>query len=195
MSTTDAPRRRALNRTARKLLLAIAAGLAAAGLAACGGESGDGSPAPVGGRPDIEISAYQGADQLGGDPAFLSDIIAQGKPVVLNFWAAECPPCRTEMPDFQRVYEQRGDEITMLGIDIGPQQFLGTREQGRALLAELGVRYPAGTTFSESVVRDYNVLSMPTTLFISPDGQIVRAWSGFLTEERLNELVDDLVAV
>ena len=68
-----------------------------------------------------------------------------GQPVVLNFWAALCPPCRAEMPEFQRVYDEREAEVLVLGIDIGPQQFLGSREEGRALLADLGVHYPAGT--------------------------------------------------
>ncbi len=185
--------RQAYSEMRKRLLLAIAAVMAAAGLSACGG--GGSSPSGVGDYPDLEISVYQGADALGGDTVLLSDVVAQGKPVVLNFWAALCPPCRTEMPDFQRVYEERSEQITMLGVDIGPQQSLGTREEGRELLTELGVSYPAGSTFSASVVRDYEVLSMPTTLFITPSGEIVRTWSGFLTEERLSELIDELIAV
>ena len=183
----------ALQSRAGRMARVSRAGLAAvlALLAACGGEEASG----VDGRPDLEIEAYQGQDILGGDAVLLSDVVAQGKPVVLNFWAALCPPCRTEMPDFQRVYEERGEEVLVLGVDIGPQWRLGTREEGRALLVELGVRYPAGTTFNEAVARDYEILSMPTTLFITADGRIVRSWSGLLTEEKLNELVDELIAV
>ena len=142
--------------------------------------------------PDLEISVYQGQETLGGESAALSSVLAQGKPVVLNFWAALCPPCRAEMPEFQRVHEHRGGEVTILGVDIGPQQFLGTREEGRALLQELGVTYPAGTTYDETVARGFEIVGMPTTIFIRADGSVARKWSGILTEDKLNELVDEL---
>ena len=178
--------------------MAVAAMAAALVLAACGG--GDEPTAPDASGPvalevpDIEISAYQGQDTLGGDTASLSAIVGQGKPVVLNFWAALCPPCRAEIPEFERVYHERSDEVTILGIDIGPQRLLGTREEGQALLAELGATYPAGTTFDETVVRDFEVFSMPTTFFIAADGSVMRKWSGILDEAKLNELVDELVS-
>ena len=62
------------------------------------------------------------------------------------------------------------------------------------MLADLGVHYPAGTTFNESIIRDYEILGMPTTLFIATDGSLVRSWSGLLSEDKLNELIDELVA-
>ncbi|MDE2838260.1 MAG: TlpA disulfide reductase family protein [Chloroflexota bacterium] len=183
----------------KRALLAVAATVAAFALAACGGgdepSAPEGSSGPVAlGVPDIEISAYQGQDTLGGDTASLSAIVGQGKPVVLNFWAALCPPCRAEIPEFESVHHERSDEVTILGVDIGPQQLLGTREEGQALLAELGATYPAGTTFDETVVRDFEVFSMPTTFFIAADGTVLRKWSGILDEAKLNELVDELVS-
>lgn len=181
----------------KRALLAMAAMAAALALAACSGGDKPPTPDPSGsvalGVPDIEISAYQGQDALGGETASLSDVLGQGKPIVLNFWAALCPPCRAEMPEFESVHEERGDEVTILGIDIGPQQFLGTREEGQALLVELGVTYPAGTTFDDTVVRGFEILGMPTTFFIAADGTVLRKWSGLLDEDKLNELVDELV--
>ena len=170
----------------KRALLAAAAMAALLALAACSG--GDALEVP-----DIEISAYQGQDVLGGETTTLSAVVGQGKPVVLNFWAALCPPCRAELPEFQRVYNERSDEVTILGIDIGPQQFLGTNEEGQALLNEVGVTFPAGTTDDEAVVRGFEILGMPTTFFIAADGSVMRKWSGVLTEEKLNELVDELV--
>lgn len=187
---------------ATRALLAIVAIAAALALAACGTDaapSASQSPdAGAGGAvsletPDLEISVYQGQETLGGESAALSDALAHGKPVVLNFWAALCPPCRAEMPEFQRVHERRGGEVTILGVDIGPQQFLGTREEGRALLRDLGVTYAAGTTYNETVARDFEILGMPTTIFIRADGSVARKWSGVINEEKLNELVDELV--
>ena len=181
-----------MNGPLRKRAMAVVAATAALALAACSG--GDEPPAPAA-RPEapaIEISAYQGQDALGGETVTLAEVVGRGKPVVLNFWAALCPPCRAEMPEFERVHEQRGDEVIILGIDIGPQQFLGTREEGQALLADLGITYPAGTTFDDTVVRRFEIFAMPTTFFIAADGTVVRQWSGILDEAKLNELVDEL---
>lgn len=143
--------------------------------------------------PDLAIDAYQGADVLGGEQVTLSQVLARGKPVVVNFYAALCPPCRAEMPDFQRVYGERHDEFTLVGIDIGPQQFLGSREDGKALLGDLGISYPAGTTFDPDVVREFRVVAMPTTIFIRRDGSVARTWSGLLSAEKIDEFIDDLV--
>ena len=198
----------------KRALLAMTAMAVAVALAACsGGEEATPEPTPTPvppaesdapgmpevpasvmlELPDMEISAYQGQDALGGEDTTLSAVVGQGKPVVLNFWAALCPPCRAELPEFERVHHERSDEVTILGIDIGPQQLLGTREEGQALLTELGVSFPAGTTFDDTVVRGFEVFSMPTTFFIASDGSVMRKWSGILDEEKLNELVDELV--
>ena len=182
----------------KRALLALAAMAALLALAACGGGDDPVAPESSSGSvalevPDIEISAYQGQDALGGEDTTLSAVVGQGKPVVLNFWAALCPPCRAELPEFERVHHERSDEVTILGIDIGPQQLLGTREEGQALLAELGVSFPAGTTFDDTVVRGFEVFSMPTTFFIASDGSVMRKWSGILDEEKLNDLIDELL--
>jgi thiol-disulfide isomerase/thioredoxin len=178
-------------------------------LAACGGTVADATAIPAihsqdtlegssaaGGSqdlPDLAITVYQRADELGGKEVTLSGLLGQGKPVVLNFWAALCPPCRAEMPDFQAVYDERHDEVTIIGVDIGQQQFLGSREDAKQLLVELGVTYPAGTTLDESVVRDFRIVGMPTTFFINTDGTLLRAWSGLLNKAKINELIDEML--
>lgn len=109
--------------------------------------------------------------------------------MVLNFWAGQCPPCRVEMPDLQAVYE----EIMLIGLDVGPFIGLGSREDGKALLQELEVTYPAGTTFESKVLTDYSVIGMPSTYFITPRGEIFDTWTGLLTMDKMVELVDALL--
>ena len=167
------------------LLLTVIA-LTALALVACGRA---GRPAP-----DFQITVYQGADVLGDKEVKFSDLLAKGKPVVLNFWAGECPPCRAEMPDLQVVAEQYQDRILLFGLDVGPFVGLGSREDGQALLKELGVTYPAGTTFDAQVVKAYNVLGMPTTFFVKPDGEIVEQWTALITKSKLTERVESLLA-
>ncbi|MCH8165217.1 MAG: TlpA family protein disulfide reductase [Planctomycetes bacterium] len=91
------------------------------------------------------MTAYQGAAQLGGSTVEFDDVklAAAGKPIVLNFWGGSCPPCRAEMPGFQRVYERNRDDFLMIGLDVGPFFGLGTRNSALSLLDELGITYPA----------------------------------------------------
>ncbi len=168
-------------------LLAVAAVAASVVFAACQSEVQDAVP-------DLAITVSQGADVIGEGDVTLAEVVDGGKPVVVNFWAALCAPCRLEMPDFQRVYDARADEVTILGVDIGPQWRLGTREQGEALLAELGITYPAGITSDSDVNTKFGILGMPTTVFIRADGQVLRTWTGALNEAKMNELIDGLLA-
>ncbi len=143
---------------------------------------------------DFPIIIYQGVGLQEGDEVMFSELLADGKPVVLNFWAGLCPPCRVEMPDLQAVNDAYQDEILLFGLDVGPFTGLGSNEDGRKLLQDLAITYPAGTTADPNVVREYGILGMPTTYFITPDGQIHDTWTGLLTEEKLTELVEELLA-
>jgi len=142
---------------------------------------------------EFQISIYRGGEILGGDEIAFSSLFSGGKPVVLNFWAAFCPPCRAEMPDIQKVHDAYGDRVVVLGLDIGPFVGLGSSDDGRALLQELGVSYPTGTTLESQVVSAYQVRGMPTTVFLTPDGKVHRTWTGFLTESMLVTLTEELL--
>ena len=167
-----------LTTTRRSFLMAvIVAGALAA--AACGS-----SLAPA---PDFQINLHQGEDVLGASQVSLSSL--EGKPVVLNFWAGLCPPCRAEMPDLQEFHEEYQDKVSLIGVDLGAFfAGLGTKQDGLELLKELEVTYPAGFTDDIEVVKDYGVLGMPSTIFITADGKIFRKWTGLLNKEKLAEI-------
>jgi thiol-disulfide isomerase/thioredoxin len=163
------------------------------------GAGGNGSSgATAGGRtaaPDFQITVYQGTDVVGGDKINLSDVLGQGKPVVLNFWAGRCPPCRGEMPGFQNVYDELKDQFILLGVDIGPYVGLGSREDGKQLLRDLDITYPVGTTFDASTVARYRIRGMPTTVFLTPTGEIVDTHAGFLDTTTLRSKLQNLLKV
>jgi thiol-disulfide isomerase/thioredoxin len=171
-------------------------------LAACGGQTQSELPsqtvapeaASSGFAPDFRITAYRGEDVLGGEETPFSKLLFRGKPVVLNFWAGACPPCRAEMPEFEQVHQQYKDRVVLLGLDVGPFVGLGSREDGKKLIAELGITYPTGTTFDAEVVKEYGVLGMPTTIFVKPNGKIIRKWTGLLNKTKMTELVEELLA-
>lgn len=139
------------------------------------------------------IIAYQGTDVLGAERLDFTQLLGTGTPVVLNFWAGQCPPCRAEMPAFQRVYETYGDGFLLVGVDIGPYVGLGSRQSAIDLLAELDISYPAAGAEDARAVQDYSVLGMPTTIFYSGDGVEADRHTGLLTEAMLVARVQDLI--
>jgi len=142
---------------------------------------------------DFEIAVYQGEDILGGNPVRFSQVFAQGKPVVLNLWAGLCPICRTEMPELQAAHEKYGDRVLFVGVDIGPFVGLGDEDDALALLDELEITFPAGSTPDASVLRDYRVLGTPATYFFRPDGEVIQQWNGFLSGDQLEDYIGALL--
>ena len=141
---------------------------------------------------DFPIKFYQGQNAVGAETASLSDL--RGQPIVLNFWAGLCPPCRAEMPEFQSFADQYAGRALVIGVDLGQFFQLGNQEDARQLLQELAVTYPAGYTEDANVVRELSVLGLPATFFIAADGSLHRKWQGLLTGEKLAEITDEMLA-
>ena len=180
------------------MLLALGIVLTLALLMACGGDSGNATDSGKDDGGDREMAAdflitvSQGQDILGGEQVAMASLVGE-RPVVLNFWAAECPPCRAELPEFQEFHEEYGDRLLVLGVDLGKFTGQGTPDQGRELLAELGVHIPAGYTEDSQVLPNYGVLGLPTTVFINADGSIHDKWTGALNKGTLIEKADEML--
>lgn len=98
----------------------------------------------------------------------LSDL--QGRPVILNFWASWCPPCRAEMPAFQDAWLEFGDsELVIIGVNATRQDSL---PEINAFLAAIPVNFPILLDFDGSATAAYRVHSLPTTYFINRSGVI-----------------------
>ena len=104
----------------------------------------------------------------------VSSLFVEDKPVVLNFWAGLCPPCRAEMPNIQSIYPEYREKVAIFGIDIGPFVGLGTREDGEKLIQNLGITYPTGSTLENEIVIAYEISGMPTTIFLLPQGKLFK---------------------
>ncbi len=143
---------------------------------------------------DFRIVAYQGADVFGGHESQFSHVTSQGKPVVLNFFAGQCPPCRAEMPGFQRVADEFDGKVIFVGVDIGPYLQLGSHDDAQSLLAELNIRYPAAYATDSSPLDKYQILGMPTTVIFDASGKMVDRNTGILTENQLREKLRPLIS-
>ncbi len=142
---------------------------------------------------DFSIGLYQGEQELGARELQFSEVFAQDKPVILILWAGLCPTCRFELPLVQEAYAKYGDQVLFVGIDIGPFTGLGFEPEGRALLDELGVTFPAGSTPDSDIMREYQVLGVPETLFFSADGELVDRFGGLLNENKLEQNIQALL--
>jgi thiol-disulfide isomerase/thioredoxin len=162
--------------------------------AAAGGAATPAPDAAAESEGAFPIVVYRGADTLGAEELDFRQLLGTGTPVVLNFWAGQCPPCRAEMPDFQAVYDRYADEFLLVGVDIGPFIGLGTRESAIELLEELDISYPTAYALDARAVQDNDVLGMPTTIFYDGDGEVVARHTGLLTEQafegRVREAID-----
>ncbi|MCL2122055.1 MAG: redoxin domain-containing protein [Clostridiales bacterium] len=117
-----------------------------------------------------------------GNPVALSDLA--GNPVVLNFWASWCPPCRSEMPEFNRVYEELGDTVQFMMINaVGSRG--ETKEDGLRYIAEEAFTFPVYFDMEQEAVIEYGIRAFPTSIFIDAEGYVVAGVEGAINEETL----------
>ncbi len=114
-------------------------------------------------------------DLLGLAEGSLSTAELHGRPLVINFWATWCAPCREEMPMLQAAWQRYGDRVTLLGVDVGE-----TPAQVAPFVAELGITFPIALDQDRSVSTTYNVRGLPTTFFVDSDGVIRYIYPGQL---------------
>lgn len=105
-----------------------------------------------------------------------------GTPVVLNFYASWCGPCRDEIPAFQAAQAELGDGVVFLGLDWEESQ-----EEALSILDEYGASYPALLDSAGEVADHYRVAGLPVTFFIDAEGNVQSVRSGEVTEEMLVE--------
>lgn len=159
-----------------RAVVAVAALVVAAAAVALFIGRGSPSPAPTGfvgpaatfslpelreGRPDVSLAS------------------APGHPVVVNFFAAWCVPCRTELPALRDAAAAHPD-ITFVGVD-----HQDSRDDAIEILDKSGVTYPAGYDPRGETATKYGLRGLPATAFIDPRGRIVELHQGALSAKEI----------
>ena len=122
-----------------------------------------------------------------GETYTLSDF--RGQPVVLNFWASWCGPCRVEMPFFERTQMKYNGQAAVIGVNQG---------ESADIVQDFGVRqnisYPLLVDDDNAVNLSYNVNSLPTTIFIDPDGMVEEVIVGIVNQAVLEDRIEGMLA-
>lgn len=111
-----------------------------------------------------------------------------GKPVVLNFWASWCPPCKSEMPHFDKLYQETKDSVVFLMVDLVDGQ-RETEEDGKSYVASQGFAFAPMFDTKQQAARKYSVSSIPSTFFINTKGDIVYSYIGAMDEKTLRAAI------
>ena len=125
-----------------------------------------------------------------GNAHKLSDF--RGKPVILNFWATWCGYCKMEMPDFNEKYQEYGEEVHFLMVNVtdGAQE---TVETASAFVAEEGYSFPVYYDTGLEAASAYNTSGLPVTYFIDAEGNFAAWQQGMLTADTLQKGIDILL--
>lgn len=165
------------------VVVAVAAGVAVAAFSS-GGTPAETRVAVEGAAPGFDLPRVGAPEER----VALADVV--GDPLVVNFWAAWCVPCRKEMPALQAEAERLAGQVRFVGIN---------HQDGATTAAdfedEVGVTYPSGHDPDGGVARAYGVLGLPTTVLVDASGRIVARRLGEVTEDELARLITDAFGI
>ncbi len=119
---------------------------------------------------------------MSGNEVQLSSYL--GKPIVLNFWASWCGPCKSEMPEFQEVYAQYGGQIQFLMVNL-TDGYSETKQTATDYIVSQGYTFPLYFDVYSSAAIAYGVTAIPTTYFIDAYGNGVARASGAINKDTL----------
>ena len=120
----------------------------------------------------------------------LSDFF--GKPIVLNFWATWCPPCKAELPDFEKAFKEYGDKVQFIMLnqtDGGRDTF----EVVKKFIADNGYTFPVYYDDTFDATYAYSAFSIPMTVVIGADGKLVDTHIGMISGEKLVSYIEKVI--
>lgn len=146
------------------------------------------SPSPsTSAEPEVMKAPDFAVTDREGNTVRFSDLT--GKPMVINFWASWCPPCKSEMPEFDKVYRELGEDVTFLMINAtdGNRE---TTESASNYIDGQDYAFPVYFDTSQEASYVYGISSLPTTVFIDGEGNLITGAIGMIDEATLRRGID-----
>lgn len=143
------------------------------------------SEIPKTSAPDFTVQDTNGMN------VSLSDF--KGKPVVLNFWASWCPPCKAEMPDYEKMVQQystKGVIFMMVNLTDGVRETTATAKQ---FLYDNKYTFPAYFDMKLDAANTYGISSIPNSIFIDKDGDIENTFEGMIDAATIKKNIEAIM--
>jgi len=113
-----------------------------------------------------------------------------GQPLVVNFFAGWCPPCKAELPDINAVHLAAGDDVKVLGISHDLSE-----DDWQELVSETNIDFETVFQPDREIFIELRLFGMPSTILINPEGEVVHTHSGILNAETLRSMISEYLDV
>ena len=142
----------------------------------------------------IENFDFQTMDIMDGNVIKSEDFYKEKSLTLVNVWGTFCGPCKEEMPDLAKLYEDYKDKVNFLGVVVDTNVSMDTNVgEAQQIIKESGVNYknimPNPTTEDTLV----NITAMPTTFFVNSDGKVLGGFVGKADKDSLAATIDKLL--
>lgn len=128
--------------------------------------------------PDFKLKT------LNGVTVRLSNL--KGKKVIVNFWATWCHPCNVEIPEINKFYKVKSNDVVILGVNVDPYSDV------KGFVKKNKITFPILLDKEDKVNEQYSVITIPTTFFINAKGIIQNIYSGEMSFEVMKSYSSEL---
>ena len=142
-------------------------------------------PAPVTGHPAPDFTLRT----LDGQAVSLSDF--QGQPVIINFWATWCGPCRVEMPHLQEAYTAHRNDVVILGVNLTERD---NPDDVPGFVEEFGLTFPILFDEDGQVANEYKAFGQPASIFVDEAGVVHTVFYGPVNRAFIDARISELLA-
>ncbi len=115
-----------------------------------------------------------------------------GKPIIINFWASWCGPCKSELPAFDKAYQSNKDDVVFLMVNLADGYGEDVEGIGK-FMSHYGYTFPVYYDIDHNAAYNYGVSSIPETVFINADGSLLERRIGAMSEIELEEYIKKLI--